>query len=274
MTGWGQEGPLAASAGHDIDYIAIAGALHAIGAHGGPPVPPVNLIGDFGGGGMLLGFGMVCGLLAADRGVVDQVVDAAMVDGTALLLAMCHGFRARGDWVDERGSNHLDGGAPFYAVYATADGQHLAVGALEPQFYAELLRLLELDDTDLPAQTDRARWPELREALARVIGTRTRDHWAAVFAGSDACVAPVLSLEEATRHPHIVARGTFVSTAGVVQPAPAPRFSATPAEMTRPPALPGEHSRDALRDWGFAASEIDELLANGAVAQRRGGAGS
>ena len=270
MTGWGQEGPLASTAGHDIDYIAIGGALHAIGRAGEAPVPPLNLVGDFGGGGMLLAFGVVCGLVAADRGVTGQVVDAAMVDGTALLLAMCHGFLARGLWVDERGSNHLDGGAPFYDVYATADSKHVAVGALEPQFYAELLGVLGLDPATLPDQHDRERWPELRTALARAFLTRSRDEWAAAFAGSDACVAPVLSLHESTRHPHAVARGTFVDIDGLVQPAAAPRMSATPGQVSRPPVLPGEHSREALVDWGLDAEEVDALIASGAVAQRSG----
>ncbi|HEY6379355.1 MAG TPA: CaiB/BaiF CoA-transferase family protein [Candidatus Dormibacteraeota bacterium] len=268
MTGWGQEGPLAASAGHDIDYIAIAGALDAIGPAGGPPVPPLNLVGDFGGGGMLLAFGVVCGMLAADAGGEGQVVDAAMVDGTALLLSMCHGMVAAGQWQQRRGSNLLDGGAPFYGVYETADGGHVAVGALEPQFFAELLERLGLDPQELPGQADVARWPELRDALAAVFRTRTRQDWRELLEGTDACVAPVLSMTETAAHPHNRSRGTFVEVEGVLQAAPAPRFSRTPGAIGRPPAFCGEHSREALLDWGVPASEVDELIACGAVAQR------
>jgi alpha-methylacyl-CoA racemase len=268
MTGWGQDGPLAPTAGHDIDYIAIAGALHAIGAADGPPVLPLNLVGDFGGGGMLLAFGVVCGILAAIAGETDQVVDAAMVDGTALLLSLFHGFMARDAWVDRRGVNRLDGGAPYYAVYETSDGGHLAVGAIEPQFFAELMRMLELDPAGLPAQNEVAGWPVLREALGRAFAARTRDEWASHFEGSDACVVPVLSLTEATRHPHNVARSTFVDVEGLVQPAPAPRFSASPVALERLPALAGEHSTEALLGWGFGEDEVDELLRSGAVVQR------
>ena len=268
MTGWGQDGPLALSAGHDIDYIALTGALHAIGSAGGPPVPPLNLVGDFGGGGMLLAFGVVCAMLSAAETGEGQVVDAAMVDGASLLMSMCYGFLARGNWTEQRGTNLLDGGAPFYDVYQTSDGGHMAVGALEPQFYAELIRLLGLDGAGLPHQLDIDRWPEIRSALAQAFRTRTRDQWAEIFEGKDACVAPVLSMREAPQHPHNVARGTFAEVDGVIQPAPAPRFSETHASLGRPPARAGEHTREALEDWGLPGSEVDGLIAAGAAAQR------
>lgn len=270
MTGWGQDGPLARSAGHDIDYIAIAGALHAIGPAGGPPVPPINLLGDFGGGGMLLAFGVVCGVLAADADGAGQVVDAAMIDGTALLLSMCHSLISQGRWQQKRGSNLLDGGAPFYSVYETADGRHMAVGALEPQFFAELLARLELDPHKLPGQFDVERWPELRAALTAVFRSRTQAHWTQLLEGSDACVAPVLSMTEAPVHPHNRSRGTFVDHGGTMQAAPAPRFTRTPGSIARPPALPGEHTREALVDWGIPPSEVDDLIASGAATQRGG----
>jgi alpha-methylacyl-CoA racemase len=268
MTGWGQEGPLAKSAGHDIDYIALTGALHAIGRAGGPPVPPINLIGDFGGGGMLLAFGVVCGMLSADSTGQGQVIDAAMIDGASLLMAMCYGFEARGQWHHERGSNMLDSGAPFYDVYETADGKYVAVGALEPQFYAELLQRLELDPADLPDQGDVAGWPKIREALRRAFRTRTRSEWSELLDGTDACVAPVLSMAEAAEHPHNAQRQTFVNVDGVVQPGPAPRFSHTPASLGAPPVLAAEHTREALVDWGIAADDVEDLIASGAVAQR------
>ena len=270
MTGWGQDGPLAHSAGHDIDYIAIAGALHAIGNAGGPPVPPLNLIGDFGAGGMLLAFGVVCGMVAADADGAGQVVDAAMTDGTALLLSMCHSFMARGQWQQRRGSNLLDGGAPFYSVYETADGRYMAVGALEPQFFAELLARLGLDPHTLSAQADFERWPELRAELAAVFRSRTQEQWTQLLEGTDSCVAPVLSMTEAPAHPHNRMRSTFVDVDGTMQAAPAPRFSRTPGSIARPPALSGEHTREALVEWGFPASEIDDLIASGAVVQRGG----
>jgi alpha-methylacyl-CoA racemase len=225
VTGWGQQGPWRLAAGHDIDYVALAGALHPIGQAGGPPVPPLNLLGDFGGGGMLLALGVVAALLEAGRSGTGQVVDAAMVDGAALLTTQFHELLAAGLWREERGANLLDGGAPFYGVYETADGRHLAVGALEPQFWAELLRRLGLDAGDLPAQLDRDGWPLLRARLAALFRTRTRDEWSELLAGTDACVTPVLGLAEAPAHPHNRARGTFVDVGGVVQPAPAPRFS-------------------------------------------------
>ncbi|GLZ15953.1 CoA transferase [Actinomadura sp. NBRC 104425] len=234
MTGWGQTGPLADRAGHDINYISVAGALEPIGRKGRRPVPPLNLVGDFGGGGMLLAFGIVAALYERDRSGTGQVVDAAMVDGAALLTAFLHGVMASGEWSAERGTNLLDGGAPFYDTYETADGRHVSVGALERRFYAQLLDGLGLDPADLPPQYDRSRWPELRARLAEAFRSRTRDEWEKAFAGTDACVTPVLTPEEATRHPHAVARQGFVEVDGVLQPAPAPRFPARPPRPRRP----------------------------------------
>jgi alpha-methylacyl-CoA racemase len=265
VTGWGQEGPWRRAAGHDIDYVAVAGALHPIGQAGGPPVPPLNLVGDFGGGGMLLALGVVAALLEAGRSGRGQVVDAAMVDGAALLTTQFHELLAAGLWREERGANLLDGGAPFYGVYETADGRHLAVGALEPQFFAELLRRLGLDAGDLPDQLDRDGWPVLRERLAGLFRTRTRDQWCELLAGTDACVAPVLGLGEAPAHPHNRARGTFVEVGGVTQPAPAPRFSRTPPGPPSPPAATGAHTDQALADWGIDPGEVARLRAAGAI---------
>jgi alpha-methylacyl-CoA racemase len=265
VTGWGQEGPWRLAAGHDIDYVALAGALHPVGQAGGPPVPPLNLVGDFGGGGMLLALGVVAALLETGRSGTGQVVDAAMVDGAALLTTQFHELLAAGLWREERGANLLDGGAPFYGVYETADGRHLAVGALEPQFYAELLRRLGLDAGDLPGQLDRDGWPLVRERLAALFRTRTREEWCELLAGTDACVAPVLGLGEAPAHPHNRARGTFVDVGGVVQPGPAPRFSRTPSDPPTPPARPGEHTDQALADWGVAPDEVARLRATGAI---------
>jgi alpha-methylacyl-CoA racemase len=249
MTGWGQDGPLAQAAGHDIAYIAITGALHAIGRAGGPPQVPLNLLGDFGGGAMYLAVGILAALRHADQTGQGQVVDAAIVDGTAHLATLIHGMVATGGWQPERGVNLLDTGAPFYDVYETSDGGHMAVGPLEPQFYAEFVSLLGVSEEDLPAQMDIPRWPVLRKRFAEVFATRTRTEWTVVFEGTDACVAPVLSLAEASAHPHIAARGTLVEHDGKVQPAPAPRFSATPARLGAP------HTGD----WGF--DDIDDLLA-------------
>ncbi|MGH9059384.1 MAG: CaiB/BaiF CoA transferase family protein [Acidimicrobiales bacterium] len=266
MTGWGQEGPYAAAAGHDIDYIALAGALAPIGGPGRPPAIPLNLVGDFGGGGMVLAFGLVCGMLEASRSGRGQVVDAAMVDGAAALTTMFHGLSAMGIWNEERGTNFLDGGAHFYQVYETADGRHVAVGAIEPQFYAQLLLLTGLDGEDLPHQMDRSAWPEMRERMAGIFRSKTRDEWCTAMEGSDACFAPVLSLEEAPRHAHNAARGTFVEVAGTVQPAPTPRFSRTPGSVARPPAHPGQHTEEALADWGLEPGEVAGLRRAGAVA--------
>jgi alpha-methylacyl-CoA racemase len=265
MTGWGQTGPLAERAGHDIDYIALAGALWPIGRKEDRPVPPLNLVGDFGGGGMLLAFGVVAALLEAQRSGHGQVVDAAMVDGAALLMTMTYAMHQSGWWTEERGSNVLDTGAPFYEVYETADGKWFAVGAIEPQFYQELLRCLGLEGADLPHQMDRARWPELKRRFAEVFRTKTRDEWERVFAGTDACGAPVLSPWEAPGHPHNVARSTFVEVAGVVQPAPAPRFSRTPSAIRRPPPVAGQDAEEALAAWGVEAERIAALRKAGVV---------
>jgi alpha-methylacyl-CoA racemase len=262
MTGWGQDGPLAGSAGHDITYLAVSGALHAIGRAGGPPQVPANLLGDFGGGSLYLVVGLLAALREAARTGRGQVVDAAITDGAAHLTTLLYGLSAAGQWRDERGVNLLDTGAPFYDVYPAADGRYLAVGALEPQFYAEFIRLLA-PAADLPAQYDRARWPQLRAGIAAAFATRTQQEWAAVFEGTEACVAPVLSLAEAADHPHLAGRGTFTQRDGVVQPAAAPRFSATPAGPVGPPALPGAHTREVLADWELG--DAGEWLADGAV---------
>ncbi|MEU0209589.1 CaiB/BaiF CoA transferase family protein [Streptomyces canus] len=264
MTGWGQDGPLARLAGHDIGYIALTGALHAVGSAGGPPQIPLNLVGDFGGGGTYLVIGVLAALREAERTGRGQVVDAAIVDGTAHLLAGTHMLLATGTWQDERGVNLLDGGAPFYAVYETSDGRHMAVGALEPKFYAELLAVLGLDE-DPAAQHDRAGWPRLRERLAAAFASRTQDEWAKAFSTSDACVAPVLSLREAADHPHIRARGTLVERDGVLQPGPAPRFSATPTALGSPPPVPGRHTADVLESWDV--EDAEGLLSSGAAVQ-------
>ncbi len=268
MTGWGQDGPMAQMAGHDMNYIAIGGALGAIGRPGERPQPPLNLVGDFGGGGMLLAFGVVCGVLEARTSGQGQVVDAAMVDGTAILTTFMHGLMAMGGWKDERGVNLLDTGAHFYEVYECADGRFLSVGAIEPQFYAAFLEGTGLsDDPEFAQQMDKSQWPHLKERLAGVIATKTRDEWAAIFDGTDACVAPILSLGEAPSHPHNVARDAFVEREGIVQPAPAPRFSRTEATIQRPPAHAGQHTDEVLGEWGVAdADRLAALRAAGAIA--------
>ena len=266
MTGWGQDGPMAAMAGHDIDYIAIGGALWSMGRADSAPVPPLNLIGDFGGGGMLLAFGMVAALLAAARSGEGQVVDAAMVDGAASLMTMIHAFRRGGLWNEQRGANMLDTGAPFYEVYETSDGRWMAVGGIERQFYAALLQGLGLaDDPTLPDQQSRADWPALKERFAAVFRTKTRDEWSAIFDGTDACVVPVLSAWEAHEHPHNVARSTFIEVDGAVQPAPAPRFSRTPSVVSKPPSLPGADTISGLVEWGVDESVVAKLRESGAL---------
>lgn len=265
MTGWGQDGPMAQAAGHDINYISLAGALDPIGRAGERPLPPLNLIGDFGGGGMFLAYGIVCGLLEAQRSGKGQIVDAAMVDGAAVLTTFIHGLRAMGFWREGRGTNLLDTGAWFYEVYETRDNKFVSVGSLEPQFYAELLRLAGLDEEDLPAQMDRESWPAMKERLAEVFREKTRDEWQELMEGSDVCFAPVLSMGEAPEHPHNQARGTFVEVAGVVQPGPAPRFSRTRPEIQGPPPIPGQHTAEVLGGWGFSPDEIDKLRETGAV---------
>jgi alpha-methylacyl-CoA racemase len=266
MTGFGQDGPYADMAGHDINYIALAGVLEHIGRRGEAPVPPMNLVGDFGGGGMLLAFGVVCALLEASRSGQGQVVDAAMVDGSAVLMAMMHGLRAMGFWSEERGTNIIDTGAHFYDVYETADGRYVSIGSIEPQFYAELLRLTGLEgEPDLPAQMDRAAWPAMKERLAAIFKAKTRDEWCQLLEGTDVCFAPVLSMSEAPGHPHNQARGTFVEVDGVTQPAPAPRFSRTPPELGNPARSPGADTDAALADWGVSGDEIAKLRSVGAI---------
>jgi alpha-methylacyl-CoA racemase len=264
LTGYGQHGPLASKAGHDIDYLAIAGALEPLGRAGQPPTPPINVLADFAGGGMLLAYGILAALLARERTGEGQVIDAAMVDGAATMLTPFYAARASGFW-GERGTNMLDTGSPWYDSYETADGAWLAIGAIEPQFYAQLLEGLGLDPAALPDQHDTTRWPELRERIAAAVRTRTRDDWESRFAGLDACVAPALTPLEAPSHPHNVARGTFLSLDGVPQPAPAPRFSGTPAPTPRPPEHPGAHTDAALAAWGFDAGEVAALRAAGTL---------
>ncbi|HEY8546293.1 MAG TPA: CaiB/BaiF CoA-transferase family protein [Acidimicrobiales bacterium] len=266
MTGWGQDGPWASMAGHDMNYIAIAGALEPLGRAGQPPVPPINLLGDFGGGGMLLAVGVLAGVFEAQRSGQGQVIDAAMVDGSALLMTMTHAFRHMGIWKDERGTNMLDTGAHFYDVYETADGKYLSVGAIEPQFYDALLEGLGLDKSELPWQHDRDAWPALTEKFAGIFKTKTRDEWMEIFEGTDACVAPILSIPEALEHPHNTARGTFVEVAGVPQPGPAPRFSRTPPEIASPPPHAGQHTDEVLQEAGFDGDRIAKLRASGAIA--------
>ncbi len=263
MTGWGQEGPIAHAAGHDINYIGLAGALHAIGEPGGKPVPPLNLIGDFGGGGMLLAYGLVCGMLEASRSGKGQVIDAAMVDGAAALMAMFFSMAGRG-FKDERGSNMLDGGAHFYNTYETKDGKHVCVGAIEPQFYAELVEKTGIDANRFGPQMDARQWVDFKAELADVFRTRTRDEWCAVMEGSDVCFAPVLSILEAPQHPHNRHRETFVEVDGVTQPAPAPRFSRTEARVSHPARIPGEDTRAVLAEIGMA-DDVDALEQSGVV---------
>lgn len=268
LSGYGQRGPLAAMAGHDIDYLAVSGALYPLGPADGPPLPPLNYVADFGGGGMLLAVGILSALWERERSGRGQVVDAAMVDGAALLSGMLHGLRASGLWHDERGTNLLDGAAPFYRCYACADGGFVAVGAVEPQFFAELVSGLGLESADLPGQFDEAAWPTLTEKFAEVFATRSRDEWVAVFEGTDACVAPVLTPDEVPRHPHAVARESFVELDGVVHPAVAPRLDRTPGAVQGPPPKTGVHTTQALTDWGFDPDEIERLRAEGAVGTR------
>ncbi|WP_288251522.1 CaiB/BaiF CoA-transferase family protein [uncultured Hydrogenophaga sp.] len=269
MTGWGQSGPLAQRAGHDINYIALTGALHAIGPAEGGPVPPLNLLGDFAGGSLYLAYGIVCALLERQSSGRGQVVDGAIIDGTHSLMAFIHAAHARGDWRTERASNMLDGGRPWYGVYETADGKHVAIGAIERPFYAELLHKLGLDPDTLPGQHDAAGWPELQARLAAVFRTRTRDDWCTLLQDSDACFAPVLDMDEAPQHPHNRARGAFVEVAGVNQPAPAPRLSRTPGAIAGPAAHAGQHTRAALAAWGLDLKAVDALLSSGAAAQSR-----
>ena len=268
MTGWGQDGPLALAAGHDINYIALTGALHSIGRRGEAPVPPLNLVGDFGGGGVYLALGVVAGLLEAQKSGRGQVIDVAMIDGASSLMAGIYGLRGAGVWNDNRGENILDTGSHYYNVYETSDGKYVSIGSIEGKFYAELLRLTGLEGEKLPRQNDRTQWPAFQERLKAVFKTKTRDQWCAIMEGSEVCFAPVLTMIEAPQHPHNRHRGTFVEVDGVVQPAPAPRFSRTPSKIQRPPARPGEHTEEGLRAWGFSASELEQLRSSGAIGVR------
>jgi alpha-methylacyl-CoA racemase len=260
MTGWGQTGPYSTAAGHDMNYIAITGALHAIGTTD-KPVPPLNLVGDFGGGALYLAFGLLAGVIQARETGKGQVIDCAMSDGAASLMAMFYGFKASGMWQGGRRNNMLDGGAHFYDTYQCSDGKWISLGSIEPQFYALLLEKTGIDDPEFQKQMDRASWPSLHDKLAAVIATKTRDEWCAIMDATDVCFAPVLDLDEAPKHPHNAARQTFVEVAGVVQPAPAPRFSATPGAIQGPPPAVGAHDREALADWGFSPAEMDALFA-------------
>ena len=265
MTGWGQEGPYAPTAGHDINYIALAGALAHIGRAGEAPTPPLNLVGDFGGGGMLLALGVCAALVERGRSGQGQVVDAAMVDGAALLMTMMHSMQAMGIWSEERGVNMLDTGAHFYDTFECADGRYVSIGSIEPQFYDELLRLTGLAGEELPWQHDRTQWPALKERLAEVFRTRSRDEWCEVMEGTDVCFAPVLTMNEAPDHPHNVARNTFIEVAGITQPAPAPRFSRTPGEVRRPPSHAGQHTDEVLAEVGYDEARIAALREAGAL---------
>lgn len=263
MTGWGQTGPMAERAGHDLNYIALSGVLSGIGPAGGRPVPPLNLVGDYGGGGMLLAMGVLAALVNVQRGGAGQVVDAAMTEGAAQLGSVIWGLLAGGHWNEQRGSNLLDGGAPWYDTYETRDGQYMSIGPIESRFYAQMLEILGLAGAGLPPQHDRSGWPQLREAFTRAFLGRTREQWAEAFAESDACVAPVLGFAEAAGHPHSRARGSFIEVEGIVQPVPAPRFLGTPSAHPRPAPERGEHGRGALNDWGFDAAAIERLREQG-----------
>ncbi|MDB5921019.1 MAG: carnitine dehydratase [Massilia sp.] len=265
MTGWGQYGPLAHAAGHDLNYLALTGALHAMGRPDSPPAPPLNLVADFGGGAMMLAFGMVSAILEARTSGKGQVVDAAMTDGAALLSGLLYGNKASGSWNPRRGANLLDGGAHFYDTYTCADGKFIAIAAIEARFYDLLLTLCEIDDPAFRAQMDSAQWPQLKEKLAAVFRTKTRDQWCALMEGTDVCFAPVLDLEEAPQHPHNRAREAFIEIDGVLQPAPAPRFSRTRPEVPRPPAAAGQHTEQALADWGVSEHEITTLKDAGVI---------
>lgn len=265
VTGWGQDGPYAQEAGHDLNYIAVSGVLEPLGLVGGPPVAPLNMLGDFGGGGLLLAYGVLCALFARQQTGAGTIVDAAMVEGSALLNVMLYGMIASGDWSGPRGTNVLDSGAHFMSPYLCKDGKYIAVAAAEPRFYARLLAVLGLRAEELPHQLDRARWPELKQRFAAIFVTRTRDEWIGVFAGAEACVSPVLAPLEAPIDPHNAARGTFIEVAGVVQPGPAPRFDAADRVIPSPPPVPGAHTREVLAELGLGESQVESLIAEGIV---------
>ncbi len=265
MTGWGQAGPIAHAAGHDLNYIGLAGCLAHMGAKDGPPIHPLNLIGDFGGGGMLLALGVCAALVERGFSGKGQVIDAAMLDGSALLMTMFWGFRAEGRWNNARGSNFNDGGAHYYTSYETADGEYVTIGSIEDKFYAELLETLGLDPASLPERTLPENWPIIKARFAEIFRGKTRAEWTRIMEGSDICFAPVLTMDEALEHPHNKSRDLFVDVAGVTQPAPAPRFSRTPGRIARPPAHPGQHTGEALADWGLSAAEIEQLREQKAI---------
>ncbi len=265
MTGWGQDGPIAHTAGHDINYISLSGVLYSIGEAGGPPVPPLNLVGDFGGGALYLAMGVLAGIISARATGQGQVIDCSMVEGSASLMTMMYAALASGAWTEQRGANRTDGGAHYYHVYETKDGEHISVGSIEPQFYALLLQHTGLEGEALPEQTDRAHWPEMQQRLARTFKTKTRAEWTEIMEQTDICFAPVLRMSEALAHPHNVHRESFVEIDGIPQPTPAPRFLGTPARVQRPPARIGEHTDAILKDWGFSAAEIADLHRAGAV---------
>jgi alpha-methylacyl-CoA racemase len=265
MTGWGQEGPLAPTAGHDINYIGLTGALHAMGDADRPPAPPLNLVGDFGGGSLFLVMGLLAGILEAQKSGRGQVVDCAIVDGTIAMMANVWGFLAEGRWKDERQANHIDGGAHFYRCFETSDREFMSVGPIEPAFYGQLLALVGVPPEEMPPQWDRQRWPEAARRMEAVFASRTRDEWTRLFEGTDVCVAPVLTLREAMEHPHLKSRGNFIGPRGSEQPAPAPRFSRTAPELGQAPSRPGEHTEDVLRRWGFDDEALDQLRADRAI---------
>ncbi|MFN0089520.1 MAG: CaiB/BaiF CoA transferase family protein [Acidimicrobiales bacterium] len=270
MTGWGQDGPLAHAAGHDINYIALTGALHAIGNDGGPPVPPLNLVGDFGGGALYMALGICAALLETSRSGQGQVIDCAMTEGAASLMTAIYGLKAAGQWTQQRGTNMLDTGAHFYGTYETKDGRWISVGSIEQKFHDELVDKLGLTADDLPARLDPAAWPNHKPKLAALFAQKTRDEWCEIMEGSDICFAPVLDMDEAPNHPHNVARHAFVEVEGVIQPGPAPRFERTPSAVQGPPASPGQHTDEVLAAWGFDAEEIAKLHAAEAISQATG----
>jgi alpha-methylacyl-CoA racemase len=270
MTGWGQEGPLAHASGHDINYIALVGALHCFGRKGQAPAPPLNMVGDFGGGALYLALGVVAALLETQKSGRGQVVDAAMIDGAASLMTMIYGLHGAGKMSDRRGENFLDTGAHYYEVYETCDGKYIAVGSIEAKFYRELIRLSGLDGGELPDQNDERGWPAMKERLAAIFRTKTRDEWCRIMEGSEVCFAPVLSMAEAPAHPHNRHRSVFVEFGGVTQPAPAPRFSRTPSAIRSAPSEPGADTETALRDWGFSAQEVERLQTTGVAGKRKG----